>query len=85
MIDRIGPALAAHGFVVVSLDYRLGPHAHWPAQIVDVKCTIRDLRASAAHLHIDPAEFGAWGQSAGGHLVALLGTARRSAGWDIGG
>ncbi len=84
IIDRIGPALAAHGFVVVSLDYRLGPRGHWPDQIVDVKCAIRYLRANAAHFHIDPVAIGAWGQSAGGHLVALLGTAGRSAGWDIG-
>jgi acetyl esterase/lipase len=84
IIDRIGPALAARGFVVVSLDYRLGPRGHWPDQIVDVKCAIRYLRANAAHFHIDPAAIGAWGQSAGGHLVALLGTAGRSAGWDIG-
>jgi acetyl esterase/lipase len=84
IINRIGPALAARGFVVVSLNYRLGPRDHWPAQIVDVKCAIRYLRANAARYHIDRAEIGAWGQSAGGHLVALLGTARRSAGWDIG-
>ncbi len=84
IISSIGPALAARGFVVVSLDYRLGPRDHWPAQIVDVKCAIRYLRANAHRFHIDPAEIGAWGQSAGGHLVALLGTAGPSAGWDIG-
>ena len=76
IINRIGPALAARGFVVVSLNYRLGPRDHWPAQIVDVKCAIRYLRANAARYHIDRAEIGAWGQSVGGHLVALLGTAR---------
>jgi len=84
IINGIGPALLAQGFVVVSLDYRLGPRAHWPDQIVDVKCAIRYLRANAAKFHIDPTEIGAWGQSAGGHLVALLGTAGPSAGWDIG-
>jgi acetyl esterase/lipase len=84
IINRIGPALAARGFVVVSLNYRLGPHDHWPAQIVDVKCAIRYLRANAGRFHIDPNAIGAWGQSAGGHLVALLGTAGPSAGWDIG-
>jgi acetyl esterase/lipase len=84
IINRIGPALAARGFVVVSLNYRLGPHDHWPAQIVDVKCAIRYLRANARHFHIDPHAIGAWGQSAGGHLVALLGTAGPKAGWDIG-
>ena len=84
IINRIGPALAARGFVVVSLNYRLGPHDHWPAQIVDVKCAIRYLRANAGRFHIDPNAIGAWGQSAGGHLVALLGTAGPTAGWDIG-
>ena len=84
LIDTIGPELAAKGFVVVSLDYRLGPKKRWPDQIVDVKCAIRYLRANAQQLNIDPHEIGAWGQSAGGHLVALLGTAGPSAGWDVG-
>ena len=84
IIDSIGRQLEANGFVVVSLDYRLGPAERWPDQIVDVKCAIRYLRANAHQLNIDPREIGAWGQSAGGHLVALLGTAGPSAGWDIG-
>lgn len=84
IINGIGPALVDQGFVVVSLDYRLGPRRHWPDQIVDVKCAIRYLRANAARFNIDPNEIGAWGQSAGGHLVALLGTAGPSAGWDVG-
>ena len=84
LINQIGPELASKGFVVVSLDYRLGPKVHWPAQIEDVKCAIRYLRANATPLHIDPHEIGAWGQSAGGHLVSLLGTAGPSAGWDVG-
>jgi acetyl esterase/lipase len=84
LINTIGPELAAQGLVVVSVDYRLGPKARWPDQIVDVKCAIRYLRANATQLNIDPNEIGAWGQSAGGHLVALLGTAGPRAGWDVG-
>jgi acetyl esterase/lipase len=84
IINGIGPALVAQGFVVFSVNYRLGPRAHWPDQIVDVKCAVRYLRANAHRFDIDPDEIGAWGQSAGGHLVALLGTAGPSAGWDIG-
>jgi acetyl esterase/lipase len=84
IIKKIGPDLAAFGFVVVSVNYRLGPDHPWPSQIVDVKCAIRYLRANAATLHVNPAEIGAWGQSAGGHLVSLLGTAGRSVGWDVG-
>jgi acetyl esterase/lipase len=84
IISEIGPALTAAGFVVANVDYRLGPDAKWPAQIEDVKCSIRYLRAYAKVLHIDPHHIGAWGHSAGGHLAALLGTAGRSAGWDTG-
>jgi acetyl esterase/lipase len=84
IINGIGPGLVSQGFVVVSINYRLGPRAHWPDQIVDVKCAIRFLRANAHRYDIDPDEIGAWGQSAGGHLVALLGTAGPSAGWDVG-
>jgi acetyl esterase/lipase len=84
LINRIGPALASYGFVVVSVNYRLGPAQPWPAQIEDVKCAIRYLRANAKPLNIDPDDIGAWGQSAGGHLVSLLGTAGPRAGWDVG-
>jgi acetyl esterase/lipase len=84
IVDQIGPALVAKGFIVVSVNYRLGPNDPWPAQIEDVKCAIRYLRANAAELNVNPDEIGAWGQSAGGQLVALLGTARPSAGWDVG-
>jgi acetyl esterase/lipase len=84
LINTIGRQLASEGFVVVSIDYRLGPKARWPDQIIDVKCAVRYLRANAVGLNIDPNEIGAWGQSAGGHLVGLLGTAGPSAGWDVG-
>jgi acetyl esterase/lipase len=84
IINEIGPALAAQGFVVVSVDYRLGADKPWPAQIEDVKCAIRYIRANAGALHVNPNAIGAWGHSAGGHLVSLLGTARLDAGWDVG-
>ncbi|MFP6659022.1 MAG: alpha/beta hydrolase fold domain-containing protein [Pirellulales bacterium] len=66
--------LLTKGFVVASLNYRLSQEAIFPAQIEDCKAAIRWLRKNAAKYHIDPARFGVWGSSAGGHLVALLGT-----------
>ena len=45
---------------------------------------MRHIRANAAEYNIDPNRIGAWGASAGGHLVALLGTSDQSAGWDVG-
>ena len=67
------PLLAHHGFFTVTIDYRLMPHAHFPAQIHDVKAAIRWLRANAPSYAIDPDRIGIWGFSAGGHLAALAG------------
>ena len=66
--------LAAKGYAVASINYRLSQHAVFPAQIEDCKAAIRWLRANAAKYHLDPDHIGVWGASAGGHLVALLGT-----------
>jgi acetyl esterase/lipase/esterase/lipase superfamily enzyme len=66
--------LVARGYVVASIRYRLSHEAVFPAQIHDCKAAIRWLRANAGKYGIDPERIGAWGSSAGGHLVALLGT-----------
>ncbi|MFA6545009.1 MAG: alpha/beta hydrolase [Limisphaerales bacterium] len=65
--------LVPRGYVVASINYRLSSHATYPAQIEDCKAAIRWLRANAASYGIDGERIGAWGSSAGGHLVALLG------------
>lgn len=62
------------GFAVASINYRLSQHAIFPAQIHDCKGAIRWLRAHASEYQLDPAHIGVWGSSAGGHLVALMGT-----------
>ena len=72
------------GYLVVSVNYRLYPAGRYPAMIEDVKCAIRSLRANAAEYNLDPGRIGALGVSAGGHLVALLGTSEASAGMDVG-
>jgi len=64
----------AEGYAVASLNYRLSQHALFPAQIEDCKAAVRWLRAHARQYRLDPRRFGAWGSSAGGHLVAMLGT-----------
>jgi acetyl esterase/lipase len=75
-------ALLARGYLVASLDYRLAPAHEYPAQIEDVKCAIRHLRSRASRYGLDSDRIGAWGGSAGGQLVALLGTADAGAGFD---
>lgn len=62
------------GYAVASINYRLSGEAIWPAQINDAKAAVRFLRANAAQYNLDPEHVGAWGASAGGNLVAMLGT-----------
>lgn len=78
------PVLLERGFVVVSIDYRMAPQFQFPTMIEDTKCAVRYLRANAARYGIDPQRIGVWGNSAGGHLASLLGTADPSAGFDSG-
>ena len=62
------------GYAGASINYRLSQHAIFPAQIEDVKAAVRWIRANAETYRLDPNRFAAWGSSAGGHLVAMLGT-----------
>jgi acetyl esterase/lipase len=66
--------LATQGYFTASIEYRLSGEATWPAQIEDCKLGVRWLRANAAKYNVDPDRIGCWGSSAGGHLVACLGT-----------
>lgn len=75
--SRINPKglwLCKHGYAIASIDYRLIPEHQWPKQIDDCYEAVRWLRSSAKEHGLDPAHIGAWGSSAGGHLVALMGT-----------
>ena len=67
---------AGYGYVAFSVNYRLvKPNANkFPAQIDDVQRAVRWVRANAGKYGVDPNRIGALGASAGGHLVALLGT-----------
>jgi acetyl esterase/lipase len=82
---QLMPLLLERGYLVASLDYRLAPAHKYPAQIQDLKCAIRHLRARASRYGLDPGRIGAWGGSAGGQLVSLLATADASAGFDAAG
>ncbi len=65
--------LAARGYVTSTASYRLAPRHLYPAAVLDVKAAVRHLRANATKYGIDPSRIGAWGGSAGGHLVLMLG------------
>ena len=72
------------GYAGASINYRLSQHAIFPAQIEDVKAAVRWLRANAETYRFDPNRFAAWGSSAGGHLVAMLGTAGDIEAFEVG-
>ena len=72
------------GFIVFAINYRLAPQYPFPAQIEDVKCAVRFLRAHAEQYHLNSEKIGVWGGSAGGHLVALLGTSSGVSEWEVG-
>jgi len=61
-------------FAVASINYRLTDQAIHPAQTNDCKTAIAFLRRNAAKFNLDPKRFAAFGSSAGGHLVSMVGT-----------
>ena len=77
---------ALRGYVAVTVSYRLTePDSEgkakfpFPAQVHDVKCAVRWLRAHAAKYGVDPKRIGATGGSAGGHLALMLGASEKVA------
>jgi len=78
-----GPAeLLRRGYVVVAINYRLAPEYKFPAMLEDAKCAVRFLRAHAENFKLDPQRIGVMGDSAGGHLAALLGLTDSRAGFE---
>lgn len=70
----MGGLVARGDYAGASVGYRLSGEAQWPAQAHDVKAAIRWLRAHASEYGYDPDRIAVMGDSAGGHLVAFLGT-----------
>jgi acetyl esterase/lipase len=77
-------AFLREGYALASIEYRLSGEATFPAAIEDCKAAVRWLRAHAEQYHLDPEHFGAWGESAGGHLAALLGTSGGAPAFEAG-
>jgi acetyl esterase/lipase len=67
-----GPFLARNGYALFSIEYRLGKPGVYPAAVYDAKAAIQFMRAKAVAFGIDPDRIGLIGDSAGGHLAALL-------------
>jgi acetyl esterase/lipase len=67
-----GPYLAGNGYAVFSIEYRMRKPGTYPASVYDVKAAIQFVRAKAAEFGVDPERIGLMGDSAGGHLSALI-------------
>jgi len=69
-----GPYLAARGYVVFSIDYRLAKlnQPMWPQALLDCKAALEYLRGNSGELGVDPDRIGVGGDSAGGALSAML-------------
>ena len=77
-------ALASAGYAVASVNYRLAPGSRFPAQIEDVKCAIRYLRAKAPRYGLNASEIFAFGTSVGGQLVTLAALTGPHSAWNAG-
>jgi acetyl esterase/lipase len=72
------------GYAIASINYRLVGTALWPAQIEDCKAAIRWLKAHAREYGYSANRLGVVGESAGGHLAAMLGTTSGTRTFDVG-
>ena len=73
-----GAYLAARGYIVFAIDYRLSMPARttWPQALLDCKAAVQFLRGNATALGVDPERIGVGGDSAGGTLAALVALTR---------
>ena len=82
MENPLAIELAKRGFVTATVEYRLSNESKYPAQIHDLKASVRWLRANAKRFGIDAKRIAAIGASSGGHLVALLGATNDMPGFE---
>ncbi|KQC32683.1 esterase [Nonlabens sp. YIK11] len=65
--------LSQNGFVAITVAYRLGLEAPYPAAVLDIKDAIQWSRKNARKYNIDPDRIAILGASAGAQLATLVG------------
>ena len=75
IFDRLPVTYAQKGYVCISVNYRFLQECPMTGCIADCKNAVRWLRANAKKYNVDPKRIGAFGNSAGAHLVSMLGLA----------
>lgn len=76
--------LAEHGWICVSIGYRISPKHTWPDHIVDVKRAIAWVKENIGEYGGDPESVYITGGSAGGHLTALAALTPNDPKWQPG-
>ena len=66
------------GFAVARISYRFSAEGQFPMQLHDCKAAVRFLRNHADIFGVDGNRFAAFGDSAGGHLAALVGVVQNN-------
>ena len=76
-----GPYLAARGYVLFAVSYRLAKKGHkaFPQAVTDLLAAVQFVRGSAAQIKVHPERIGLFGASAGAHLAALAALGAESA------
>jgi acetyl esterase/lipase len=64
--------MASRGWVCISVDYRLSPHATFPDHLIDLKRAVQWVREHGAEYGANPDFLVVTGGSAGGHLSSLV-------------
>lgn len=75
-------ALTAQGYVVASMNYRYSTQAPFPAQLEDARAAVKWLRTHQTDFGYDGKRIAAWGHSAGGTMVSLIGS-RQDQGTEV--
>lgn len=70
-LPELNSYLAARGYNVAAINYRLAPKYQTPAPLQDVRAALAYLKQQAGVLHIDPARFVLLGRSAGAQIALL--------------
>src|SRR5436190_3058667 len=72
-VKDLFPVLEQTGMAWFTIDYRLAPKHPYPAARVDVESAVQWVKANARQYKVDPNKIVLMGESAGGHLVNLVG------------
>ncbi len=71
MLDSRSSLLAACGYTVIQVQYRLLGNAAWPAPVTDLRSALRWVIGQAGQLGVRTDALVLWGHSAGAHIAMM--------------